>query len=241
MKDVFAEPEEKGKDWAAYPPFEPRYLRAIELALRTAWANLHKDAVKCRQLSTLNEERISHMVRDALNKLREKRTGGVPDYNSLVFDRPQVGAEFVTQDGKIRKPDIVFALCGWARPGVSNSMKDGIFVECKILEHGSKKNVAAYCNAGIRRFVEGSYAERMREGMMLAYVRTSQVLPIDLVATLADESMKRHLATDGALSPCGLTRVEPRVYLSTHRRDWPYVDRDGYPGPIAIRHLWLHV
>lgn len=241
MKDVFAEPTEEGKDWAAYPPFEPRYLRAIELALRTAWANLHKDAAKSRQLSTLKEERISHMLRDALNELRERKTSGVKDYNSLVFGRPHVGAEFVTQDDKIRKPDIVFELCGWARPGVANSMKDGIFVECKILEHGSKKNVAAYCNNGIHRFVEGSYAERMREGMMVAYVRTSQVLPTDLATTLADEQMKKHLATDGTLSSCGLTRIEPRVYLSTHERNWPYSDNTGYPGPIAIRHLWLHV
>jgi len=241
MKDVFAEPKEEGKDWAAYPPFEPRYLRAIELALRTAWANLHKDTEKSHQLSALSEERISHMLRDALNTLREKRTGGIKDYNSLFFDRPHVGAEFVTQTGKIRKPDIVFSLCGWARPGVSNSMKDGIFVECKIIEHGSKKNVAAYCNAGIHRFVEGSYAERMREGMMVAYVRTSQSLPKDLATIMADAKMKKYLATDGVLSPCGLTEMEPRAFLSMHERNWHYLDGDGYPGPIAIRHLWLHV
>lgn len=241
MKDVFAEPKEKGEKWEAYPPFEHRFLRAVELAIRTAWASLRTDPEKAYQLSTLKEERISHMLRDALNALREKKTGGVKDYNCLVFERPQVGAEFVTQDGKIRKPDIIFALSGWARPGVSNSMKDCIFVECKILEHGSKKNVAAYCNAGIHRFVEGSYAERMREGMMIAYVRTSQVLPKDLATTLADEEMKKHLATDGMLSACSLTRVEPRVYISIHKRNWPYMDNDGYPGPIAIRHLWLHV
>ena len=241
MTDVFAEPTAKEEDWAAYPPFESRYLRAIELALRTAWAALLKDAAKCRQLSTLNEERISHMFRDALNELREMKTGGVKDYNCSAFERPQVGAEIMTKDGKIRKPDIVFALCGAARPGVRNSMKDAIYVECKILEHGSKsKNVAAYCNNGIHRFVEGSYAERMREGMMLAYVRTSQELPKDLATALADEEMKAHLATDGKLSKCGLTRVDPRVYLSAHKRIWPYED-EGYPGPIAIRHLWLHV
>jgi len=240
MKDVFAEPKEKGKDWAAYPSFDPRYLRAIELALRTAWANLHKDAEKSRQLSADDEVHISHMLREALNDLREKRMGGVEGYSSLVFARPHVGAEFMTKDGKIKKPDIVFDLCGWARPGVSNSMKDAIFVECKILEQGSK-NITAYCKAGIHRFVEGSYAERMREGMMLAYVRTSQALPKDLETTLNKVQMKEHLATDGTLSLCRLTRSQPRVYLSTHQRDWPYPDDEGYPGPITIRHLWLHV
>lgn len=235
MKDVFAEPQ-----LAAYPPFEARYLRAIELALRMAWANLQNDVAKSRKLSTVNEERISHMLREALNTLREKKSGGVSDYNCSAFERPQVGAEIMTRDGKIRKPDIVFALSGSARPGVTNSLKDAIFVECKILQLGSR-TVAAYCDNGIHRFVEGSYAERMREGMMLAYVRSSQTLPGDLAATMAEEKMKVRLATDAKLSPCGLTRLEPLVYLSTHKRNWSYPDNEGIPGPIAIRHLWLHV
>lgn len=241
MRDIFAEPSGKGEPWASNPPFDRRHLRAIEQALRTAWNMLHKNYSTARELSIAKEERISHLLRDALNKIREKKSGGIRGYDCATFERPQVGAEIVTPDGKIRKPDIVFALSGTPRPGVSNGMSDGIYVECKIIQSGTKKNVAAYCRDGIHRFVEGSYAAWMRDGMMVAYVRSSQSLPADLDKTLRIGTMKDYLASDGELRRCTLTMIDPRVYISVHRRDWSYPDSDQYPGPIEIRHLWLDV
>lgn len=241
MKNVFAGAEGAGITWASNPPFDGRYLRAIELALRAAWDALHKDYATASELSNAKEERISHMLREALNELREKETGGVEGYNCDIFERPYVGAEILTPNGNIKKPDVVFSLSGRPRPGVSNGLRDGIFVECKILEQGTKKNVAAYCNNGVHRFVEGSYGAWMREGMMLAYVRTSQSLPDDLTKLLGADAMKAHLASDGKLRTCALTRIEPRVYISVHQRTRPYPGGEGYPGPIEIRHLWLHV
>lgn len=83
----------------------------------------------------------------------------------------------LTPEGKVRKSDIMFKLAGSKRPGVSKGIRDTIFVECKILQSGSNgksRNVAAYCDDGIHRFVEGAYASWMREGMMVAYVRTKK-------------------------------------------------------------------
>jgi hypothetical protein len=239
MKNIFTVPDEKVSGWASNPPFDRRHLRAIELAVRKAWELLHKDRVTAQQLSDKNEEHVSHLLREALNDLREKATGGVAGYDCNTFERPHVGAEIKTPGGKVRKPDIVFGLAGCPRPGVSSGMRDGIFVECKILQQGTKKNVAAYCRDGVHRFVEGSYAAWMREGMMLAYVRTSQSLPGDLVKRLRSE--RKHLATDGELRRCSLTLVEPRVHISVHEREWPYPDGTGFPGPIEVRHLWLVV
>lgn len=241
MKNVFALAEDAGVTWASNPSFDKRHLRAIELALRAAWAALHNDCATASKLSTANEERISHLLRDALNDLRERDTGGVDGYNCDYFERPHIGAEILTPDEKIRKPDVVFSLSGRPRPGVLNGMRDGIYVECKILEQGTKKNVAAYCNAGVHRFVEGSYAAWMREGMMLAYVRTSQSLPKDLAKSLGTDKMKKYLASDGKLTKCALTNIDPRVYISVHERLWPYPGTKDYPGPIEVRHLWLHV
>lgn len=241
MKNVFAIAEDASITWASNPPFDRRYLRAIESALRAAWDALHKDYATASELSYAKEERISHLLREALNELREKEAGGVEGYNCDIFERPYVGAEILTPDGKIRKPDVVFSLSGRPRLGVSNGLRDGIFVECKILEQGTKKNVAAYCNNGVHRFVEGSYAAWMREGMMLAYVRTSQSLPGDLTKQLGTDKMKEHLASDGSLTKCSLTRIDPRVYISVHERVWPYPGTKNYPGPIEVRHLWLHV
>lgn len=241
MKNVFAEAENADVTWASNPSFDRRHLRAIELALRAAWLAVHNNYATTGVLSSADEVRISHLLRDALNELRERETGGVDGYNCDIFERPYIGAEILTPDGKIRKPDVVFSLSGRPRPGVINGMRDGIYVECKILEQGTKKNMVAYCKDGVHRFVEGSYAAWMREGMMLAYVRTKQSLPDDLAKLLGTDAMRKHLASNGELTKCSLTWIGPRVYISTHQRAWPYPGEEGYPGPIEIRHLWLYV
>lgn len=244
MKDVFADPEDGDRQWASHPPFDRKHLRAIELALRAAWEKLHANYATATELSNSKEERISHLLREALDELRLSEKGGVEGYTHQYFETPHVGAEMRTPDDKVRKPDIIFKLVGQKRPGVSKALADAIFVECKILQNASKgkgRNVKAYCNDGVHRFVEGSYAALMREGMMVAYVRASQSLPGSLAQSLETDEMKAHLASDGKLSKCTLTRIEPRVYISVHRRDWPYPGTDTYPGPIEIRHLWLHV
>lgn len=240
MKNVFDAASSGCAGWASNPPFEKRYLRAIELALRSAWERLRKNPATAALLATAQEGRISLVLREMLNDLRENAKD-VEAYNCEVFERPQVGAEFLSNLGEIRKPDVVFALAGSPRPGVANGLTDGIFVECKILEHGTSKNIQAYCNNGIHRYVEGSYAPRMREGMMVAYVRGEIKLPDDLLSHLGTAAMQSHLSTDGTLSICGLTQFAPYVYISVHQRDWKYADGDGEPGPIEIRHLWLVV
>lgn len=241
MKNVFAESEDRDHEWASHPAFDKKYLRTIELALRAAWDRLHANYATATELSTSNEERISHLLREALDDLRELENGGVGGYTVHHFETPHVGAEMTTPEGKVRKPDIIFKLAGPKRPGVSKGIRDAIFVECKILQSGTKKNVAAYCRDGIHRFVEGSYAAWMREGMMVAYVRSSQSLPAGLDKTLRTERMKDFLASDGELRRCTLTVINPRAYISIHRREWPYPGDKGYPGPIELRHLWLHV
>jgi hypothetical protein len=251
MKDIFADNKETERamaaqdGWGSYPPFDRRHLRAIELALRAAWDRLHRDPVKSRLLSSENEVNISHLLREELDELRHLERGGVPGYFHQYFETPRLGAEIKTQGGKIRKPDIVFGLCGAKRPGVSKTTRDGIFVECKILERRGSRTLTEYCNDGLQRFVDGDYAAWMREGMMLAYVRSSDVLPNNLAPRLSSTAA---LACTGPLVKCTLTRVAPRVYISVHKRGWTYSegnDRDGAgkksPGPIEVRHLWLHV
>jgi hypothetical protein len=240
MKNIFATVSSGCADWASNPPFEKRYLRAIELALRNAWERLQKHPATAALLATAQEGRISLVLREMLNNIREN-SKDIEAFSCEIFERPQVGAEFLSNSGEIRKPDIVFALAGAPRPGVANGLTDGIFVECKILEQGTSKNVQAYCNNGIRRFVDGSYAPRMREGMMVAYVRGKISLPHDLVSLLNSTAMQSHLSTDGTLSVCGLTKLVPSVHISVHQRSWKYPEGDGEPGPIEIRHLWLAV
>jgi hypothetical protein len=238
MKDAFALAEDC-PPYASYPPFGERYLRAIELAVRCAWEQLRANTIEAAKLITGDEVAISHQLRNALNGLREHRTGEVPGYSCEIFERPQLGAEFLTPQGKIRKPDLVFSLAGPPRPGVTDGMRDAIFVECKIIEDG--KSVSNYCNKGLRRFVDGNYGAWVREGMMLAYVRNSEALPESLTKLGAKDSFRQSLAWDGSLSPCGLTETTPRIYLTVHQRQWKYEEPVGVPGPIQVRHLWLPI
>lgn len=236
MKDAFALADDS-PPYTSHPPFGERLLRPIELAVRQAWSQMLADPAEAAKLATNNEVDISHQLRMALNKLRECRTGKVEGYTCDVFEHPQLGAEFQTPQGAIRKPDLVFFLAGQPRPGVADSMRDAIFVECKLLEKG--KTVAMYCNEGIKRFVTGSYAAWVREGMMLGYVRDQSELPQDLVKLGQQATFRTELAWDGTVGVCGLTEQNPQVYLTVHQRSWPYEGETGSPGPIEIRHLWL--
>lgn len=236
MKDLFALAEDP-PPYTSYPPFGSRYLRAIELAVRQAWSQLLADPGEAAKLATASEVDISHQLRTALNGLRERRTGDVPGYTYDVFEHPQLGAEFQTQNGSIRKPDLVFFLAGQPRPGVADGMRDAIFVECKLLEKG--KTVATYCRDGLKRFVTGDYAAWVREGMMLGYVRDQSMLPEALVKLGRRQAIREALSWDGSVGVCTLTERTPKVHLTVHERNWPYNAHGGSPGPIEIRHLWL--
>lgn len=241
MKDAFllADSTSAAETITAYPPFGARYLRAIELAVRRAWEQLLANPIEAAKLATGDEIDISHQLRTALNGLREQRTGEVSGYTCEIFERPQLGAEILSPTGLIRKPDLVFALAGPARPGVGDTIRDGIFVECKVLD--ATKGVAEYCKAGLSRFVVGHYGGWMREGMMLAYVRNRQKLPVALETLGKKKTYRDLLAWDGAVAPCGLTDCKPRVYLTVHQRAWPYLEHAGVPGPVEVRHLWLAI
>lgn len=239
MRDSFHVEPRQNDIWQSNPPFDRRHLRAIELALRKAWNELHEDPGTAQELSVRNEVRISHLLRDRLNLIRERETGGVEGYNCETFERPHIGAEMETPDGKVRKPDIVFGLCGKRRPGVTNGITDCIFAECKLIDQN--KNVRLYCKEGVHRFVTGAYAAWMRESMMVAYVRSSQILPGALEKATQDAEIQTLLASNGQLQKCTLSRVEPRIYISVHDRNWFYPNSADRPGPIQVRHLWLYV
>lgn len=224
---------------AANPSFEGRHLRAIELALREAWQKIQRHAAQSKEIVSAHEERITHLLREMLHDLWA--SGGIEGYNPAIFERPHIGAEFPALSAiKLKKPDIVFGLCGNPRPGTGNGLYDQIFVECKLIAK-PKPTVATYCVDGLRRFVNGSYAWAMREAMMVAYVRSGEKLPVALEHEIVKDHQQEALNTKAKLQLCTLTKVEPRVYISVHERCWSYLDTRGIPGPIEIRHLWLDV
>lgn len=74
---------------------------------------------------------------------------------------------------------------------------------------------------------------------MIAYVRNQLTLPAALTTHQQKSAFQQSLHWDGEVDLCGLTQLSPRVYITVHRREWPYPDSSGIPGPIQVRHLWL--
>jgi hypothetical protein len=242
MKDLFCSvtlPYPNQGEIVSNPSFETRYLRAIELALREAWHELMDHKSQAEEIATAQEERITQMLREMLQELWAN--GRVAGYNPSIFERPHVGAEFPALHAtKLKKPDIVFGLCGNPRPGTGNGLYDHIFVECKLVDY-PRPTVATYCADGLQRFVNGSYAWTMREAMMIAYVRNKDVLPIALDNEFSKISQQEALNIKAGLRRCTITRDKPPVYVSIHDRPWSYPETRGIPGPVEIRHLWLNV
>jgi len=238
MKVALASPDDSSKTRPGiHPPFSDELTSAICRALQKAWDSLKLSSEDREVLETGRETRITQRLEKKLNHLRVH--GGVDGYNCNTFERPHVGSEYLNyEDVKVRKPDIIFGVSGSPRIGVIDDMYDAMFVECKLLDQG--KNFGLYCSKGLAKFVDGSYAWRMPEAMMVAYVRTGQRLPDDLVDGFATFKRGESYSLIGEVRPCNICEGDNPVFVSEHGRTWPLPD-GANPGPIAVRHLWLAV
>ncbi len=221
--------------------FEPRYLLAIEQAIRVAWDRL-KRSTSAPILATGEEKHITIELQQVLEEIRS--SGICEPFTESEFSELMRGAEFMSYDGSHleKRPDLSICL-KTRRPGISSSLNiyDRLFVECKVLDQNNA-NVSRYAEHGIARFVKGEYAWAMPHSMMVAYVRTDQTLP-DALAQHFDRNRGTNLekyAVKTLPERCCLSRREPRVYFTVHRRSWSYPPGNA-PGDIKIRHLWLPV
>ncbi|MCY1277632.1 hypothetical protein D9M69_142280 [compost metagenome] len=208
---------------AAEPDLSPVHKRAIEGALRWAWAQLV--AVNDAVLHDGEEEDITVAIEMQLGRMENGRrvAPGLKD-----FDHPVRGAKQLAADGRHGKqPDLTFRPPASRYHRVTNTAYWGCFVECKLIEDGhSSRTVASYSDEGVRRFASGEYSARMPSGMMLAYVRGDR-----LPATSLESLLPLHGATTITLGQTTDTCAtqHPRQALAT-----PCVN-------IALVHLWLQV
>lgn len=221
-----------------HPPFDDRLLIAIEIALRTAWTEITNDPSLSNILQSGHEKRITNVLRERLERLRVRQDDPL-EYNCNVFERPHVDAEYSNyKNEKAEHPDLVFHLSGQPRPGVLDSLYDGLYVECKIIDN-RRRNLREYCGNGVQRFVNGGYGWRMPQGMMCAYVRTTQQLPIALENYFGTPSVPTTLGlVSMTLTKSTLTHHDPAIYISEHARLWTFPGGSS-PGNISVQHLWL--
>lgn len=112
-------------------------------------------------------------------------------------------------------------------------------VECKLIDHPSRKTVDLYAEHGLARFLKGEYAWATREALMLAYVRDGSAIDVCLTPFLARH---KHSGSDPYNTEQLPSAVGARTNLarSTHARQFVYSLRPpSSPGPIVIWHLWL--
>jgi len=221
-----------------HPPLDDRVLIAIEVALRTAWTEIMDDHTVRAIVERGNEKHITNILRERLERIRVRDLNPL-EYNCTVFERPHVDAEYSNyKNERAERPDLVFHLSGRPRPGVVDSLYDGLYVECKIIDNG-RRDIGEYCRKGVKRFVDGDYGWRMPQGMMCAYVRTTQELPVALENYFGTPRVAATFClVSTTLTRSTLTPHNPSIYVSDHTRPWFFSDGSP-PGKISVQHLWL--
>ncbi len=230
-------------DYLPYAGFAALELLVVEKALRLVWLEAPK-RFYCHQIdfNTADEDEISSALVLVFDDLWAKDRHLLSDLSKLFNPVPifngQHGAVNYLSRPLNYKPDLTFRQ-NYTAAGIS-ALNACLFIEAKLVEQG--KTMRGYCGHGLTRFVDGTYAWAMPQGMMLGYVRrTSQKLP---------DSLRAHFKRPGKRDSCRLTNgpvafplsgFANRSYLTVHDRTWNYPETNKSPGPISILHLWLQI
>lgn len=183
-------------------------------------------------LTTGTEPEISALLVSRLNALLNEN----PLWQQMVRSVSR-GSEAISFDGSHleKRPDLSIHLSG-------RNPSFPLVVECKIVSSSGKRDVEAYCENGLRRFIAGEYAWPMQEALMLAYVRDESSIA---------NTLTPYLSLSEAISPppyaieqMPLDIKLPNVdsALSRHARAFQYLvspPANQTPGPISIWHLWM--
>ena len=224
-------------------PFDD-YSDAVKLvicnALRTAWTMLCAEAVEDKKdVNTLDEDSITVLYKEILNRIRTSNPPLVPGFTHLTFETVVRDATVVSFDGKHveKKPDLVFRTLSTSPAEPCHEYR-GIFVECKIVSN--KHSIDDYADKGMLRFISGQYSWAMRSGVMVCYSRDAQSLTNCLVPAMRSRQKLKGDALYKNVLPKKVSALgsTPPAYVSQHKRTWGYLS-GGKPGPISLVHLWL--
>jgi hypothetical protein len=112
-------------------------------------------------------------------------------------------------------------------------------VECKLIDHSTRKTVDLYAQDGLARFLRGEYAWGTREAFMLAYVWDGSAINNCLTPYLSmhQQSGSDPYNTEHLPASVG---AQTNLARSSHARKFIYPRQSpSSPGPIVIWHLWL--
>lgn len=172
-----------------------------------------------------------------VTSLLEARLNGMLDsdplWASLVMCVSR-GKETVSFDGTHleKRPDLTIFLTDRKR-------NHPLIAEAKVIDHIKGKTINLYCENGIKRFLKGEYGWGVREGFMLAYVRSGETTATSLSAFLNSAPSPGFGVIDTA-TPSHMTVKD--IFQSGHNRSFSYLPPLGpsrSPGAITLWHLWM--
>lgn len=216
-------------------------ISCAENAIRIAWTALVATQVENDiDLSRDREDLISYKLVHILNFLCQNENKPTQEFVDFVeyFESVNVCSGCQDFEGeKIKQPDFALKPRNNPNPGMDAGYY-AIFVEAKVIGKAHQQ-VSHYFKDGVDRFLDGEYAWAMPHGLMLAYVRTGQIMVDALNDYLKGKGRAlRFNVKKFPTFPKPPNRA-PKVCLTAHTRKWSYVKRPGLPGDIELRHLWL--
>jgi len=211
----------------------------VERLIREAWSQLKKHQNEAGiDLAISDEAHINILLVQTINAIIASHYSDNNSCYEGLFERISSSAEYKNYNGtSIKQPDMVFHLRAKAYPGIENDYQS-YCVEAKKISNNSS-TIHNYNETGIKRFLAGDYAWAMPTGMMIGYCQSGLKLPDPLINNLSKNRNKEKyqiLKMPKRISP---PNPSPSIYSTLHSRVWLYSDREGAPGDIEIRHLWL--
>lgn len=224
-----------------HPPLGVRVILLVRRVLLRAFEQMRADGFP---FASANEDEITAALRGLIeNNFRQR--GTVPGFNCRTFDSVVRQGQVANYDFTrlTKTPDLCFKLRHddeETRRVISEF--DALFIECKPVD-ATHAAGGRYCDEGLQRFVEGSYAWAMREGMMLAYARNGRTIAGNLVIDMQEPSRATRLQTTAVPSPLALTgaaatKTAEALHVSFHRRGFPWIHEKGFATDITIYHCW---
>ena len=211
-----------------YPGFPEVAHRVVLQAVVAAWEGVCTTAVA--RTVPRKEVPITVELQQQLNRMLNEEASTVPGFTASIFETVIRGGEIenVDESSMERRPDRTFRLAGTS-PARTTREHYGMFTECKLLD--STHSLNAYCETGLRRFLQSEYAWAMPHALMLAYADTDST-PADLAIHLASEDANGTIGTPAVDVPPPSAGVRSR-----HARERAGIAAAS--GPIDITHVWL--
>lgn len=225
-----------------HPRIHPRVILLVRLVFIEAFALLRtRCAAKKTSLATWKEDEVTVALRGIIENVFRQKGTVVPGFDKRRFETVNRQTEVETYDLKSfgKKPDMLFRLHSDEESPRIISTQDGLFVECKPVD-AAHPSGGAYCDEGLIRFVEGTYAWAMQEALMVGYVRGQRTIGKHLSKAIAERtSLKTTQAPVPVFVEDAPAETETdALHASVHLRGFPWCGGKGPSGPITVYHSW---